>query len=162
MEDILKADVRKQYFSEHFQWLSSVHCDACINDYVSCKVNGDEWKMKPCCQNRLKFDKRTPGLFKLEFQGDSIIALCSKAYICVNDSQTKIAHKGVSTAQNNFRFNHYKKVLHDSTQMVTCNTDIMPHNRKLKSYKQFKVGLISVYNKRKVCDHGFPTEPLDL
>ena len=72
------------------------------------------------------------------------------------------SHKGVNTAQNNFRFNLYEKVLDDRTQMVTCNTSIMPHNRKLKSYKQVKVGLTSVYNKQKVRDDGISTESLDL
>ena len=76
LEDILKPDVRKQYFSERFRWLPFEHCDHRINDYMSCKVNGDERKIKLCCQDRLKFDKRTPGLFKLEFQGSSIVALC--------------------------------------------------------------------------------------
>ena len=33
------------------------------------------------CTKHAKFDKRTPGLFKLEYEGDVMIGLCSKTYI---------------------------------------------------------------------------------
>ena len=39
------------------------------------------WFPRTCCTKHAKFDKRTPGLFKLEYQGDEMIGLCSKTYI---------------------------------------------------------------------------------
>jgi hypothetical protein len=36
-----------------------------------------------------KFDKRTPGLFKLEYEGDEMIGLCSKSYVVANSKETK-------------------------------------------------------------------------
>lgn len=39
------------------------------------------WFPRTCCTKHAKYDKRTPGLFKLEYQGDEMIGLCSKTYI---------------------------------------------------------------------------------
>ncbi|WAR06799.1 hypothetical protein MAR_016757 [Mya arenaria] len=39
------------------------------------------WFPHTCCAKHAKYDKRTPGLFKLEYQGDELIGLCSKTYI---------------------------------------------------------------------------------
>ena len=84
------------YYREHHLWLPSEDCDGCIEDYVTTKVTGRDWQFKPCCAERLRFDKRTPGLFKLEFQGEKVLSLCSKLYICVNEGECKMARKGVN------------------------------------------------------------------
>jgi len=49
------------------------------------------------------YDKRTPGLFKIEFTGIGAIALCSKAYYVWNKDKFKYSSKGVqkSKAMNN-------------------------------------------------------------
>lgn len=46
--------------------------------------NTVHWFPRTCCEKRAKFDKRTPGLFKLEYEGDEMIGLCSKSYIVSN------------------------------------------------------------------------------
>ena len=73
LEDILKPDMHSTFYHECRLWLSSGHCDSCIDYY---KVAGKEWFIKPGCDDCLKYDKRTPGLFKLEFQGEKILSLC--------------------------------------------------------------------------------------
>ena len=40
-----------------------------------------QWLPRTCCTNHSKYDKRTPGLFKLEYEDDVMIELCSKTYI---------------------------------------------------------------------------------
>ena len=65
----------------------------------------------------------------------------------MNDSETKIVHKGMSTAQNQLHFEHFKKVLDKSSQMAAYNLDIRYWKCKLMSYKQDKVGLTSIYIK---------------
>ena len=54
------------------------------------------WFPRTCCSEHAKFDKRTVGLYKLEWQGDCLIGLCSKTYIIsrlkvVKTSTTQIA-----------------------------------------------------------------------
>lgn len=34
-----------------------------------------------CCSKNIKYDKRTPGLFKVEYEGDVMVGLCSNTYI---------------------------------------------------------------------------------
>ena len=89
LEDILKPDMHSTFYRDRHMWLPSEHCNSCIDDYVTTKVAGKEWFIKPCCDDRLKYDKRTPGLFKLEFQGDKILSLCSKSYMCGDTDHTK-------------------------------------------------------------------------
>ena len=108
IEDILKPEMREQYFSERWMWLPSQHCDKCHTEYVQHKTFGLKWEQKPCCATREKLDKRTPGLFKQEFYGDAIIALCPKTYICMGDAGNKLAHKGVSPKSNKI-LNGYSK-----------------------------------------------------
>ena len=52
---------------------------------------------RECCQTHKKHDKRTPGLFKLEAEGDSMVALCSKTYALQQaDGTCKISTKGIN------------------------------------------------------------------
>ena len=115
LEAILKPEMRSAYFHEQHLWLQSERCNDCAADYITTKVAEQFWVLKPCCAERLKFDKHTPGLFKLEFQDDKILTLCSKSYICVGDNKRKMAHKGVNANQNNLHFNHYENLLATST-----------------------------------------------
>ena len=45
-------------------------------------------------------NKRTPGLFKVEFQGNSIYALCSKLYFVEGENKNKCSCKGIQKNQN--------------------------------------------------------------
>lgn len=42
------------------------------------------WFPRRCCDKHRIYDKRTPGLFKLEFEGNEMIGLCSKTYAISN------------------------------------------------------------------------------
>ena len=43
-----------------------------------------------------QYDKRQPGLFKLEFAEDKMISLCSKSYIVMNGEEYKMSTKGIN------------------------------------------------------------------
>ena len=43
---------------------------------------------------------RTPGLFKMKFKGNRMIALTSKCYYADNDTEKKISCEGVNKMQN--------------------------------------------------------------
>ena len=162
LEAILKPDMRATYFRERHLWLPADCCDKCVDTYVTLKLANKAWKLKPCCFARQNFDKRTPGLFKLEFQGEKILSLCSKSYICVAGGQCKKAHKGVNVKQNDLRFNHYEHVLDSSSQLATTNKGIRVWKKTVNTYQQTKVGLTCIYVKRRVQSDGVSTLPLDL
>ena len=63
------------------------------------KTCGDFWEPRECCIKQKKFDKRTPGLFKIEWQGEGMIGLCSKTYFGWGD-KNKCSTKGISKTQN--------------------------------------------------------------
>ena len=72
LEDVICPDMQNQYKHglKGFCTDSDIEADACFH-----------WFPRTCCVKHAKYDKRTPGLFKLEYQGDEMIGLCSKTYI---------------------------------------------------------------------------------
>ena len=72
LEDVIKPWMMDQYQRglKGFCKDSEIEADA-----------GYHWFPRTCCSRHAKYDKRTPGLFKLEYQGDEMIGLCSKTYI---------------------------------------------------------------------------------
>ena len=57
------------------------------------------------------YNKRTPCLFKTEFEGDGIIGLCSKMYFSFNDLKSKYCCKGVNKRTNAIDKDTYLRVL---------------------------------------------------
>ena len=80
LDDAVKPELREQYFTERHAWLPSESCDIPYHreSYIKCRTHNYPWFPQPCCESRLVFDKRTPGLFKVEWEGDELTALNSK------------------------------------------------------------------------------------
>jgi hypothetical protein len=68
LEEVIKPDLRQVYDIEKKNWLP--------------------WNDTP---EHAAYDKRTPGLFKEEYSGDGIIALCSKTYYCFGKKTSSAA-----------------------------------------------------------------------
>jgi hypothetical protein len=79
-------------------------------------------------------------LFKAEFTGDGMIALCSKTYYCFG-AEDKFSSKGVNRKTNDINKDTYMDVL------LT---------------KQERAGFSYFYPKRKVLDDSVSTKPLDI
>ena len=58
-----------------------------------------------------KWSGRTPGLFKLEFEGTRAIALCSKAYYVDSEGKSKTSAKGMAKKDNDLTWGRYKATL---------------------------------------------------
>ena len=83
IDGLVRADRRAHYFRNRSQWLPAECCDEHEDDYVCARIAGRPWTAtESCCFARKAFDKRTPGLFKVEWRGDGFIGLCSKIYYC--------------------------------------------------------------------------------
>ena len=112
--------------------------------------------------------KRTPGLFKVEFEGDKIVSLCSKSYCTekfASDStpgQVKFSMKGVNKGQFKNPMSHYKHVLNTKENFRACNQGIRPKDQSMVTYKQNKNALTYFYPKRKALKDGHSTVPLDI
>ena len=66
------------------------------------RVEADDnvhWFPRTCCSEHAKFDKRTAGLFKLEWQADCLIGLCSKTYIISRSKVVKTSNTQLAAYQ---------------------------------------------------------------
>ena len=79
---------------------------------------------------RVPQGKRMPGLFKVEFEEDKIISLCSKSYCTEkfasesSPGQVKFSMKGVNKGQFKNHMPHYEHVLNTKENVCACNSGI--------------------------------------
>ena len=127
------------------------------------KVEFEEQK-----KNWLAWDKwsgRTPGLFKKEFEGERMIALCSKCYYTEHQTDNqevkkKLSSKGMSKKQNEINWQRFKAALNGSKDMAT-NRGFRMRDGNMVTYEQEKLGLSAYYDKRWVLPDGIHTEPIE-
>ena len=119
--------------------------------------------MQDCCRAAHNYDKRTPGKFKIEFEGDGIVALCSKTYVCFGNV-TKASCKGIQKKRNQdiLTRESYLAVLENQKSGCGVNKGFVARNGRIYSYVQPRYGLSYMYCKRRVLDDGVSTTPLDL
>ena len=163
LDDAVIPEKREQYFTERHLWLPSESCDNPHHrsTYIQSRTANYPWLPAPCCKSRLVYDKRTPGLFKIEWEGDEMTSLNSKCFIGTGE-ELKTSCKGVIQKQNNLTPENFKAVLRtEETHMVT-NRGFKVVNHHMTTYSQRKRGLNYQYIKRRVCDDGVSTEPLDI
>jgi hypothetical protein len=163
LDEAVIPEKREQYFTERHLWLPSESCDIDHHrsTYIHCKTLRLPWLPAPCCKSRLLFDKRTPGLFKIEWEGDAITALNPKCYFGVG-VEPKLTCKGVTKKQNNLTVDHFNKVLTSEKTHMVNNRGFKVKDHQVSTYTQKKSGLNYQYLKRQVCEDGVSTMPLDI
>lgn len=89
----LKSVIKPNLLSEYELGLTGF-----CRDYPEVAADAEfHWFPRTCCDKHNKYDKRAPGLFKLEYEGDSMIGLSSKTYI-VSKVKTNPVSNTVITA----------------------------------------------------------------
>ena len=129
------------------------------------KYEADERTYCPreCCERHETYDQKTPGLFKLEAKGDTIVALCSKTYVLQKEDGTyKLSCKGLSKRALGNPLTIYKGVLESCTDASGINHGIRAHNNTMHTYAQERRAISYFYCKRRVLDDGINTGPLDI
>ena len=121
------------------------------------------WFPRTDTAENAKFDKRKPGLFKVEFEGDGMVALCSKTYY-VWGSKNKISSKGLQKTRNRDILSKetYLNCLHQGETVSAINKGFRFENKTMKTYEQNKIGLTPIYSKCIVMDDGIHIRPLIL
>lgn len=159
VDELVAADKREE-------WMQIRSNDCCENFEADAEYN---FFPRTCCKDHAKFDKRTPGLFKEEFRGTEMIALCSKTY-CITDKVsgvTKFSSKGLNKRaiahdEEEEPISKYFRVMTDQQNLTSENRGFTVKNHSVHTYIQNKKGLAYFYPKRVVLDDGIHTEPLDL
>ena len=118
------------------------------------------WTQPPCCVQLQKFNNRTPGLFKLEFKGDGIIALCSKTYYCFGKTSDKLSCKALNKRHNDLSKNSYQQVLQTQISGSGVNKSFRTDGKTMYTYKQQRDAFSFFYIKRLVQQDGISTQPL--
>ena len=114
-----------------------------------------------CCFARKAFDKRTPGLFKVEWCGDGFVGLCSKTYYCFG-ATNKYSTKGLSKRHNDIDKDAFLAVLTNRRSGSGVNRGFRVRDSSVMTYVQERAALTYFYPKRKVLEDGLSTAPLDL
>ena len=138
LKSVIKPEKRVQYEREKCQWFPR---DDTAENHA--------------------FDKRTPGLFKIEWEVEGIIALCSKTYFCFGD-QNKVSCKGLNKKANEINKDTYLDVLKSKRAGVGVNRGFRMKEDGMFTYRQTKTAFTYLYPKRKVGDDGISTTFLDI
>ena len=109
-----------------------------------------------------QWSKREPGLFKLEFKGEGMIALNSKVYIAWNDDGSKKSAKGMQERNDNLVVENFKEALFQQRPHYVQNSGFVVDGTTTLTYTQMKRGLSYLYCKRKVLEDGITTTHLDI
>ena len=168
LESAVKPSKRREFYTNYHQWFPSPSCDVHREQFVQTKCSGKEWVPQECCKRRLKDDKFTPGLFKIEWCGDGMVSLCSKTYICfggnadVTNKEIKVSSKGLNKNLNKFTKDVFLDVLTTKRPGSGINRGFKATGKGIVSYEQERSALSYLYIKRKVHGDGLHTSPLDI
>ena len=108
IDECVHEHLRKEFYENYDQWFPTEACPIHKKHFVRAKLLRIKWTPARCCKKASDYDRRTPGLFKVEFTGSGIVALCSKTYICFGDKDSKVSCKGVQKKRNMQRLTRKK------------------------------------------------------
>ena len=111
------------------------------------------------------YSRRTPGLFKVEWEGKGIISLCSKTYYCfgsTSKSKVKVSTKGLVKDQNTLNPTIFKNVLLEKKSGSGTNRGFRVMNNSVYTYLQTRDALSYFYGKRQVSADNVSTHPLNI
>ena len=164
LETIIKPREKMNFYNNYGQWFPRPYCDQHKSSFLAHKMQDQgEWTREECCNKIYAFDQRTPGLFKDEFVGTGIIALNSKTYFCWSEGDNcKYSSKGLSKRSNKLSREIFESVLVTGLSHTGLNRGFVKKNNTIYTYSQLRTGLTYFYAKRKVCEDGVSTEPIDI
>ena len=162
VDALVTPELREHYFRHRSEWLPSECCDDHRNEYVRCRLANRPWVGdEACCKARRAYDKRTPGLFKVEWYGDGFEGLCSKTYYCFGPTD-KYSTKGLSKRHNDIDKNAFLAVLTNRRSGSGKNRGFRVRHSTVLTYVQERAALTYFYAKRVVHEDGVNTGPVDV
>ena len=120
------------------------------------------WFPRTDTKEHKAFDKRKPGLFKIEYEGDGMVALCSKSYYVWGSGKNKFSCKGIQKCKNIEILNKikYLQCLQNQEIINANNKGFRFTNKCIKTYEQNKIGLTPIYTKGILFEDGIHIRPL--
>ena len=162
VDDLVTPELREHYFRHRSERLPSECCDEHQNEYVRCRLAVRPWVGDEACYKARKaYDKRTPGLFKVEWSGDGFVGLCSMTYYCFEASD-KYSTKGLSKRHNAINKDAFLEVLANRRSGSGKKRGFRVHRSSVFTYVQERAALTYFYAKRVVHEDGVSTGPVDV
>ena len=138
LEEVIRPDLRQLYDIEKKNWFPSTDTP-----------------------EHVAYDKRTSRLFKEEYSGDGIIALCSKTFYCFG-KEDKFSCKGINKRTNQITKDKYMDVLLSKKSGSSTNRGFRSMDNQVFTYFQERTGFSYFYTQRKVLADGVSTVPLEI
>ena len=163
LESLVKPELRSEFFHSLDKWLPAASCDAHRAAFIATKISGaTPWVSKgSCCDAKALSDKRTPGLFKVEWAGEGMVALCSKTYYGWGATTgDKLSCKGVSKRLNHYHRDTFLDVLNTKEVIPGKNIGFKLRDHHMYTYVQHRDALSYFYPKRRVLEDGVSTGPI--
>jgi hypothetical protein len=153
IEKLIKPEMKEEYENDKYNFLPSESKEL----HPTFQVDGVRFTWA-------QYDKRKPGLFKVETTKDKMISLCSKMYCAsdITEEKIKFSCKGIQKDGNNVNYQKFHNVLFDKHNDQVLNKGFRYINGFMKSYEQNKKGLSYAYHKRIVQSDGITTKPLNI
>ena len=154
LEDVIKTPELKTEFQNN---LNLCHLDRI-------EASTEYWFPRECCTKHKMYDKRESGLFKLEAEGDEMIALCSKTYVLKQGETFKLTCKGINKNTVPEPLPIFYRVLDekDTFSAPYPNTGFRQRDNTMFTYTQSRNGFGYFYCKREVSADGIHTKPLNM
>ena len=114
-------------------------------------------------QKYIFHDKRTPGLFKVEFVGKQMVALCSKSYVTATETgDFKLSCKEVNKKNLDRLLSVFQNILKNNKSDKSTNIGFRLQEKKIFTYQENQFGLSYLYCKRQVMDDVIHTRTLGV
>jgi len=152
LEDAVKPELKGEF-------IHKLRESCYDNNFIA---DHETWFPRECCQKHIKYDKRTPGLFKLEAQGEEMYALCSKTYLLKAGNDFKVTCKGINKSAVIDPLTIFREALIEKKTVSAHNRGFRARDNTIYSYMQERIGFGYFYCKRRVLEDGVTTEPLDM
>ncbi|XP_063687079.1 uncharacterized protein LOC134820563 [Bolinopsis microptera] len=123
-----------------------------------------QWFPRTDTEEHAAYDRRTPGLFKVEWSGGGFVGLSAKTYFCFEPDakqKEKCSTKGINKAAQ-VTIEHFRSVLQTKQSVSSTNRGFIVKNNTMLSYRMERKGLSYFYCKRKILDDGISTTFLDI
>ena len=151
------ADVIKPEYKQ--KWHDELYVTGCREIGLRSERRGFlYWFPRECCATHRQYDKRVPGLFKLEASGTEVIALASKTYYLEKtDGSESVKAKGVQQRSISEAKTLYSDALFQQKTGYATNTGFRAKDSTIMTYTQKKKGFSFFYVKRVVQPDGVTT-----
>ena len=135
LEELVRPHLKYEFYQEWHKWFPAEVCATHQEEFVQTKMRSDIWKPKECCNKKKKFDKRTPGLFKIEWEGEGMVGLCSKTYFGWGN-KNKYSTKGISKQHNQLDKEKFLEVLTTKQSTGGVNIGFQVKKNVVYTYQQ--------------------------